>query len=55
MDKAEHLKDGKDTGRRRLLWADGKLYFSRQSERRFYFFMTLVMGLAALACKAGLF
>ena len=54
MDEAERFSDGKASGRR-LLWADGKLYFSRQSERRFYFFLTLVMGLVALASKTGLF
>jgi hypothetical protein len=54
MDEAERGSVGKTSGRR-LLWADGKLYFSRQSERRFYFFLTLVMGLIVLASKAGLF
>ena len=38
----------------RLFWLDeGKIYFSRESERKFYFFLSLIIFLAGLFYKMG--
>lgn len=38
-----------------LRLSEGRIYFSRQSERRFYFFLTVLMALAGIGYKLGLF
>lgn len=38
----------------RLRLSGGKTYFSRQGERRFYFFLTIIMLLAGIGYKIGL-
>lgn len=47
------LNEDKKIGPLRL--SEGRIYFSRQSERRFYFFLTVIMMLAGLGYKIGLF
>lgn len=46
-------KEDKKIGPLRL--SEGRIYFSRQSERRFYFFLTVIMLLAGIGYKIGLF
>lgn len=48
-------KIGENTHRKGLRYAEGKTYFSPQSERRFYFFLTIIMLLVGICYKTGLF
>lgn len=54
MDENAHVSEDKAAGRPGL-WRDGRVYFSRQGERRFYFILTVMMLLAGLGIKVGLF
>jgi len=38
-----------------IQYRNGKIYFSRQGERKFYFYLTVLMLLLGLLAKAGLF
>ena len=38
-----------------LIFENGKIYFSKENERRFYFLLTLIMLLAGVLYKVGLF
>jgi len=38
-----------------LIQENGKIYFSRHTERRFFFILTIVMLLAGILFKAGWF
>jgi len=38
-----------------IQYRDGKIYFSKEAERKFYFFLTILMLLLGLLAKAGLF
>jgi len=38
-----------------FIFRDGRLYFSKESERKVFFFMTMVMLLAGIGAKLGLF
>jgi hypothetical protein len=52
------MNDNTDTAtsdrRRRLWYRDGKIYFSREGERRFFFVLTLVMLGLGISVKLGL-
>ena len=42
--------------RRKLpVYKDGKIYFNRATERKFFFALTIIMLLAGVLAKAGLF
>jgi hypothetical protein len=49
-------KDGGATGVRRsgLLWRGGRLWFTGAAERRFYFFLTIIMLVFGLLYKWGI-
>jgi hypothetical protein len=47
------VEDGKRLGP--LRFSKSKMYFSRQSERRFYFILTLIMLVVAIAYNVGFF
>jgi len=47
-------KKGARERHRMLVSCDGKLYFSKETERKLFFFLTLIMLLAGLAGKAGI-
>ena len=38
-----------------LVHEDGKIYFSKENERKFYFLLTIIMLLAGILYRAGLF
>jgi len=42
-------------GEKSLFHKDGKTYFSKKSERNFYFVLTLIMMMFGILTKAGLF
>jgi len=54
----EHHSHHEDTpfrdGRKPILFKNGKIYFTRQGERRFYFFLTLCMMVLGIGFKVGL-
>ncbi len=54
----EHHSHHEDTpfrdGRKSILFKNGKIYFTRQGERRFYFFLTLCMMVLGIGFKVGL-
>ncbi len=48
----------REDGNRRtelIVYADGKIYFSKENERRFYFLLTIIMLLTGILYKVGLF
>ena len=40
---------------KKIQYRDGKFYFSRRAERKFYFILTLLMMVLGLLAKTGLF
>jgi len=44
-----------DKQKKRLLHENGKMYFTRGTERRFFFGLTIIMLLLGIFVKAGLF
>ena len=44
-----------DTEKKRSVYQNGKIYFNRATERKFFFALTLIMLLAGVLAKAGLF
>jgi len=36
-------KQTKNKAAKKRLWSDGKLFFRKETERKFFFFMTLLM------------
>jgi len=38
-----------------LIFENGKIYFSKETERKFYFLLTLIMLIAGILYKVGLF
>lgn len=48
-------KETGQPGARAFKFENGMLYFTKQAERKFFFIMTLVMLLAGVLAKAGLF
>lgn len=40
---------------KKLLYIDGKIYFSRTTERKFFFILTMIMLIAGIFSKIGLF
>jgi hypothetical protein len=38
-----------------ILYKNGKMYFTREMERKFYFILTILMLLLGLLAKTGLF
>jgi len=38
---------------KRIWFPEGRIYFSRDTERRFFFIMTLVMAVFGIAVKLG--
>jgi len=53
MNKQEMIHDG--DRKKSLVHKEGITYFSREGERRFYFILTLVMLLAGILYKIGVF
>ena len=45
----------KDRPKKMIQYKNGKVYFSQQTERAFYFILTILMLLLGLLAKAGLF
>ena len=41
--------------RKRPVYQDGKIYFNRATERKFFFALTIIMLLVGVLAKAGLF
>ena len=37
-----------------FVFQDGKIYFSRTTERRFYFLLTIVLAILGILAKTGL-
>ena len=44
-------KQIKNREEKKKSWADGKLFFSKETERKFFFFMTLIMLLMGMIGK----
>ena len=44
-----------DEQKKTLLHENGKIYFTRETERKFYFVLTIIMLLLGILAKAGLF
>lgn len=38
-----------------LVHDNGKIFFTRETERKFYFFLTIIMLLSGILAKVGLF
>jgi len=38
-----------------LIYKHGRIYFTKEGERRFYFFLTLVMLISGILYKIGIF
>ena len=53
MHSCPPVEEGKRLGP--LRFSKGKMYFSCQNERRFFFILTIIMLAVAIACKIGLF
>ncbi|MGA6924244.1 MAG: hypothetical protein WBY88_01110 [Desulfosarcina sp.] len=51
----KNKKDVTKTGQPRILIRDGRLWFTREMERRFYFILTLIMLAAGMSFKLGWF
>ena len=47
--------DYKRESRKMIKYKNGKIYFSKETERAFYFILTILMLLLGLLAKAGLF
>lgn len=45
----------KDRPKKLIQYKDGKIYFNREMERKFYFILTILMLLLGLLAKVGLF
>jgi hypothetical protein len=41
--------------KKNICYKNGKIYFSKETEKRFYFFFTVILLLAAALSKAGIF
>jgi len=41
--------------RKALAYDNGKIYFSRETERKFYFVLTIIMLISGIIFKSGLF
>jgi len=52
--KARH-HDKTNDQKSSLISINGKIYFTKELERRFYFFMTIIMLILGLLAKTGLF
>ncbi len=44
-----------EKGNKPLIFENGKIYFSKETERKFYFLLTLIMLIAGILYKVGLF
>lgn len=42
-------------GKKALSYDNGKIYFSRQTERKFYFVLTMIVLISGIIFKSGLF
>lgn len=40
--------------KKRILYQDGRLYFSKETERKFYFILTMIMLVAGILYKTGI-
>ncbi len=50
------LDEGNMTEREnKIFYEDGRFYFSKKMERRFYFFLTVIMVVFGILSKTGLF
>ena len=48
-------QDDKAEPKKMIQYKNGKIYFSRESERKFFFILTVIMLLMGLFAKVGLF
>ncbi len=53
MKESIEFRDGEKKSH--FIYKDGKLHFSKELERKVFFFMTIIMLLAGLFVKAGVF
>ena len=44
-----------DEQKKLLLYENGKIYFTRETERKFYFVLMIIMAILGILAKAGLF
>jgi len=44
-----------ESQKNRICYRDGKFYFTRKSERTFYFILTMIMLVAGILYKTGIF
>ena len=51
----QELQNNKSEPRKVIQYKNGKIYFSKETERAFYFILTVMMLLMGLFAKAGLF
>lgn len=49
----KHMAPSDGQTRKRIWFPEGRIYFSRDTERRFFFFMTLGMAALGLAVRFG--
>lgn len=49
-----HKKGNEETCKKRVIYENGKVYFSREAERKIFFALTLIMLLTGILSKLGL-
>ncbi len=52
---SQDLQDNKAEPIKVIRYKNGKIYFSRETERKFFFILTVIMLLVGLFAKVGLF
>ncbi len=50
----EPYRQKHETAKKRLRYKDGRLYFTKDAERSFYFVLTLIMLVAGILYKIGI-
>ncbi|QTA83028.1 Uncharacterized protein dnl_54210 [Desulfonema limicola] len=51
----ESIDNSRKQGTKILVFKHGRTYFTKEGERRFYFFLTLLMLLSGILYKIGIF
>ncbi len=54
MKDAFQQNNQRKTPKRRLVYENGRVYFTKETERAFYFVLTLVMLVAGILYKTGI-
>lgn len=52
---AKNGRNNADRQKKSFRIEEGKIYFSKQTERKFFFIMTIIMLIAGIFAKTGLF